>query len=63
MSCQCKLFSAALPLKVRLPDIDGINIDAFWPFWPNDRAFDGSLWLAVDLDKHEGPRHACAVWS
>ncbi|CAE7331634.1 PRMT7 [Symbiodinium pilosum] len=50
----CRLRLKAVLCEVRLPDIDGINIDAFWPFWPNDRAFDGSLWLAVDLDKHEG---------
>ena len=41
-------------LEVKLPSIDGINIDAFWPFWPTDRAFGSALWLGVDLDKQEG---------
>jgi len=58
----CKSTSAVIPAKlclkavlceVKLPDINGVNIDAFWPFWPLDRTGD-ALWLGVDLDKKEG---------
>ncbi|CAJ1399170.1 unnamed protein product [Effrenium voratum] len=53
-----KVIPAVLRLKavlceVRLPDIGGVNMDAFWPFWPVDRTSD-ALWLGVDLDKGEG---------
>ncbi|CAE6967423.1 slc35b2 [Symbiodinium natans] len=44
----------AVLCEVKLPDIDGVEMDAFWPFWPTDRAFDAALWLGVDLDKKEG---------
>ncbi|CAE7857733.1 PRMT7 [Symbiodinium microadriaticum] len=59
----CKQNAAVIPARLRLravlcevklPSIDGVNIDAFWPFWPTDRAFGSALWLGVDLDKQEG---------
>lgn len=58
----CKDTSSVIPAKLRLkavlcevklPEINGVNIDAFWPFWPLDRTGD-ALWLGVDLDKREG---------
>eukprot|EP00435_Cladocopium_sp_Y103_P059562 s1531_g21.t1 len=54
----CKATSSVIPAKLRLkavklPEINGVNIDAFWPFWPLDRTGD-ALWLGVDLDKREG---------
>ncbi|CAK9003789.1 Protein arginine N-methyltransferase 9 (Protein arginine N-methyltransferase 10) [Durusdinium trenchii] len=54
----CAVIPNALRLKavlceVKLPDLNGVNIDAFWPFWPLDRAGE-ALWLGVDLDKMEG---------
>lgn len=37
----------------QLPPLDGVNMDAYWPFWPFDRS-EESLWTAIDLDKGEG---------
>lgn len=46
--------------EVKLPDLNGVNIDAFWPFWPLDRAGE-ALWLGVDLDKMEGVAEHAAL--
>jgi type II protein arginine methyltransferase len=39
--------------EVKLPDLNGVNMDAFWPFWPLER-MGSALWLTVDVDKGEG---------
>eukprot|EP00929_Paragymnodinium_shiwhaense_P000307 TRINITY_DN100547_c0_g1_i1.p1 TRINITY_DN100547_c0_g1~~TRINITY_DN100547_c0_g1_i1.p1 ORF type:complete len:1000 (-),score=211.86 TRINITY_DN100547_c0_g1_i1:86-2998(-) len=45
----------AVLCEAKLPQVAGVNMDAFWPFWPGDRAGPNqTLWCAVDLDKGEG---------
>merc|ERR550517_756396 len=43
----------AVLCEMRLPTLAGVNLDAFWPFWPSERMEKG-LWIGVDLDKQEG---------
>ena len=39
--------------EVGFPELGGVKMDAFWPFWPLDRTGE-ALWIGVDLDKMEG---------
>ena len=52
-------FACGFLVQVKFPDVNGVNIDAFWPFWPVDRSGD-ALWLGVDLDKKEGAKRSLA---
>lgn len=45
----------AVLCEMRLPELAGVNMDAFWPFWPSERSSsEQSLWTKIDLDKAEG---------
>mmetsp|Transcript_43997 Transcript_43997/g.141050 ORF Transcript_43997/g.141050 Transcript_43997/m.141050 type:complete len:990 (-) Transcript_43997:60-3029(-) len=48
-----RLRLSAVLCEVRMPDIAGTNMDAFWPLWPSEKTSE-TLWLGVDLDKGEG---------